>query len=104
MSCPVIGISILLYSRIICWYPPLLSAEYGVDMRELFAENIEAAWRRAAWPGVLRAWYAVVRDLIGIVLPYRVERAAPLVFAVVGSLVVCGSLLATLDPNHHCHQ
>ena len=43
MSCPVIGISTFLYSRIICWYPRPLRAEYGVDMMELFAENIEAA-------------------------------------------------------------
>ena len=56
------------------------------------------------WRGILNAWFAVTRDLIDIVLPYRIARVAPLVCGILASLVIYGSLIATIDPNHNCRK
>jgi hypothetical protein len=86
------------------WYPPALRAEYGEDMLGDFAENLEGAWERASWRGVARAWVAVSEELTRIVLPWQAARAAPVLLAIVCSLVVYGSMLAAIDPNRSCHK
>jgi hypothetical protein len=96
-----VTVSTLIYSRILLWYPPALRAEFGDDMLDTFAENIEAAWRRASWLGVARSWHAVTRDLTDIVLPYRTARASPVLLAILLAAVIYGSLLMAIEPNRH---
>lgn len=104
MKNPAVSASTFIYSRMLRWYPPTLRAEFGDDMIDVFTENLEAAWRRASWRGVVRAWLAVVHDMADVVLPYRTARAAPVLLAVICSIAFYVSLLTAIDPNLHCHK
>ena len=71
-------------------------------MLEVFAENLETAWKREAWRGLARAWAAVIHDVVGIIVPYRSVRALPLLLAVICSIAVYGAMLVAVAPNPHC--
>jgi len=73
-------------------------------MIAVFNERLEDAWSRDSWRGVAHAWLAVIDDLVGIVLPYGVARAWPVLLALVCSIVFYGSLFAVISPNQHCHK
>lgn len=102
MSSPGLGVSTFLYAKTLSWYPPAMRTEFGEDMVALFAETMEASWQRGSWSGLARAWLAVVRDLVEIVIPYRLARVAPAVLAVICSVLLYWSVLAAIDPNRHC--
>lgn len=99
-----VAVSTFVYSRMLPWYPPALRAEFGENMLDIFAETMDAAWRRGSWRGIAAAWHGVGLDLKDIVVPYRAVRAAPVVFAILVSTVLYGSLLAMIDPNRHCQK
>lgn len=92
--------SVFVYGWLIRCYPPSLRAEYGEDMLGDFAEILE----NASWRGAVGAWVAVTNELTRIVLPWQAARAAPMVLAIVCSLVVYGGMLAAIDPNRLCHK
>lgn len=104
MSSPGVGISTFLYARTLRWYPPAMRTEFGEDMVALFAETVEASWQRSSWLGLARAWLAVARDVVEIVIPYRLACAIPAVLAVFCSVLLYGSALAAIDPNRHCFK
>ncbi len=100
MKSSAVTASVFIYEWLIRWYPPSLRAEYGDDMLGDFAEILE----NASWRGAVRAWAAVSNELTRIVLPWQAARAAPVVLAIVCSLVLYGGMLAAIDPNRICHK
>jgi hypothetical protein len=104
MRAPAVSVSTYLYARTLRWYPPALRDEFGDDMMEVFTESIEAAWKRASWGGVARAWLAVTRDVADIVVPYRVACVTPVLLGILCSIVFYGSMLAAIDPHRNCHK
>ena len=104
MRAPGIDVGAFLYAQTVRWYPPALRIEFGDDMVAVFTENMESCWQRGGWRSVARAWLAVGRDVVSIVVPYRLGCALPVVAAVCFSIVFYGSVLAAIDPNRHCHK
>jgi hypothetical protein len=57
-------ISSRVYSAVLLLYPRQLRREFGLEMVEVFSEQVCDARRSEGWPGELRIWGCVVHETV----------------------------------------
>jgi hypothetical protein len=84
------------YGIVLLLYPADLRREFGLEMRELFGEDLADGWRNSGAAGVLRVWWCAVCEILRIAIPGQMENPAFAVPAIsfVFSTFPLGSILA----------
>ena len=96
------GLSVKIYSGILLLYPPDLRRDFGPDIIELFAEDLDDARRRHRFAGVFRVWWCAVCEFWRIAWPAQRKSPALLVPAIAAAFNAL-SLGATFagELSHH---
>jgi hypothetical protein len=58
-----------LYAALLPLYPPGLRRDFGTEMAEVFAEDLDNAWRSRGIAGVIRVWLYSGLEILLIALP-----------------------------------
>jgi hypothetical protein len=64
------------YGAVLLLYPAELRRDFGMEMRELFGEDLADAWRSSGVAGVLRVWWCAVCEILRIAIPGQIENPA----------------------------
>lgn len=89
-----------IYSGILRLYPPELRSEFGPEMSELFAEDLNDAWRSRGVVGVVRTWWCALCEVLRIALPAQSANpvfAVPVMAWAFGALSVCCEFATVRD-------
>ena len=95
----LLALSSRLYTAGLSLYPPDLRREFGAEMTEVFAEDLDQAWRSEGIAGVIGVWLCAVREMVRIALPSQFENpaiAVPLLSFALGLFVQSGIMTLAL--------
>jgi hypothetical protein len=85
-----------IYSALLPLYPPDLRRDFGQEMAEAFAEDIEDALKHRGLVGVIRVWICALGELLRIALPSQAENpavAVPCIIFVLSETVMSAQLM-----------
>jgi hypothetical protein len=103
----VLRLSIRAYAALLPLYPPDLLRDFGEDMQQAFAEDLQHASRSFGLGGILGVWSCSLRELVRIALPARFGEplvAVPCIaFALCEAMMVAEFLLIRADPAMAAH-
>jgi hypothetical protein len=77
-----------IYSRLLVLYPEDLRRSYGADMLLVFAEDLDAARRKAGTRGAVRVWRCALGELLRLGLPGCASSPAVRVAAISCALFI----------------
>ena len=94
------------YGAVLILYPADLRREFGLEMRELFGEDLADAWRSSGVAGVLRVWWCAVCEILRIAIPGQLENPAFVVpvIAFAFNVLTLGCELAAAITSHPLAQ
>jgi hypothetical protein len=87
-----------IYSLLLALCPADLRREFGVEMTDVFLEDLEDHRQHGGWMGAARVWWRSVRELRGVALPELASRREIVVPFVMGLLELILILLSLCDP------
>jgi hypothetical protein len=58
-----------IYEGMLLLYPSDLRHDFGLEMVEVFNEDVAEAWRTRGSAGVIRVWWCAVREVLTIAVP-----------------------------------
>jgi hypothetical protein len=103
----LVRISMRAYAALLPLYPPDLLRDFGEDMQQAFAEDLQHASRSHGLAGIFGVWSCSLRELLRIALPARFGEplvAVPCVaFALCEAMMVVEFLLIRADPAMAAH-
>jgi hypothetical protein len=83
-----VELSSRVYCRLLVYYPEDLRRDYGYEMIQVFAEDLDCARRDAGLPGMLRIWRFAVGEFIRFALPGRLATPTFRVPAIASAVFV----------------
>ena len=69
-----IRLSTRLYTATLPLYPPELLRDFRGEMIQVFTEDMEDAWKRRGWAGIVRVCRRAAWEFVRIALPRRAEN------------------------------
>jgi hypothetical protein len=91
----LVRIHVAFYELLLPIFPPDLRVEFREAMIGTFEEQLASGSAGSVW-------LDVVRDLIGVALPYRAAGAIVPVVTLLGSSALFYLVLWGISPNRHC--
>jgi hypothetical protein len=69
------------YSLLLSIYPSELRRRFGVEMAEVFADQISEQWQLRGIPGVLRVWLTAGSEVFSVAVPLQMCNPAAIATA-----------------------
>jgi hypothetical protein len=103
----LLRLSIRAYAALLPLYPPDLLRDFGEDMQQAFAEDLQHAALSHGLAGIIGVWACSLRELLRIALPARFREpllAVPCIaFALCEATMVLEFLFIRADPAMAAH-
>src|SRR2546428_4651459 len=104
----IVRTSSQVYSFLLHLYPPALRCRFGVEMAQVFEEQIRDAYQERGSRGALSTWYCAAEEMLLIALPARLESLlVPAVSLLLSLLLIAcffSAVARVMVPNNGCSK